>query len=214
MAKEKAAKAQVRMPVLVGGLVALLAGLALLGYGLAPATKLGAIGGAFSGGPPDPNLSATIEGAIEGLKARVLFDILGFVGVLGGIVALKSATKKPKPKTLEEQVAEEVARRLGETNGKVTGGMAAAVLAGSVQREPTFAQPVAGPVVSPPPAVPVLSAVPPVATSSSTPVPPLVAAPSPVPAASPLAELAGVPGHCARCGRTLLGGRFCRVCDR
>ncbi len=198
---EPAPKPKANVPLAASGALGILLGVSLVGYGLAPAGAFASIMKvAFGGGTPPDDLGAQIDGAIAGLKGRMVWDVVGFVLLIAGIVCLKLAFRKPKPKTVEEQVEEAVRRRLAELgarDGVATGGLAASVLAASVPDEPIA-------VASPRPTVP---------ASSQSPTGVWVDRP-PVAASALLLTNAGQPGRCPRCGRMLLGGRFCRVCDR
>lgn len=99
--------------LLLGGVVGVLGGLALLAYGLAPAKDLWeAVGPAFSGGTPPEDLSERLDAAMAGLKGRAFIDAFGVLALMAGIVLVKQAFAKPKEKPVEQLVKEEVERRL------------------------------------------------------------------------------------------------------
>jgi hypothetical protein len=220
LAAQGGAKPKVNVGLVLGGVVALLLGVGLAGYGLAPAAGFGKVFSAFGGGPPPPDLQQQIQGSIDGLTGRVAWDVAGIVLFIAGVVCLKLAARKPKPKTVEEQVKEEVERRMaamGLRASAVTGSVAGDVLASSVR--PGGPAPV-NPNAPAPASAPARASVP---ASPSRPVPvfaaPLVdVAPHPQPAPPPAPVVVAAPrapdGRCPTCGRALLGGRYCRVCDR
>ena len=167
------------------GLAAVVAGIALFVYGLAPAKPLmDTVSSSFSGDPPPPDLGERIDGAIAELTARAWADGLGLVLLLVGILVAKRALAKPAP-TVESLVGAEVARRLAQL------GVSPA------------AQPAA---TAPAPVV-----VTPTAASASV---ATAAAPAPValPASAPIPAPSAAPRrtHCAACGGVLVaGGRLC-----
>lgn len=125
------------MGLVVGGLAALVVGLLLLGFGLVPVKGLvDAVGPVFGGGSPPDDLSERLDASMAALKARALWDGVGFLLVIGGFVTVKVGLAKPQ-KSVEQLVSEEVERRMA----------AGAVPAGA----PPAMQP-AGPPAQPPPA--------------------------------------------------------------
>lgn len=143
--QENAAKSNV---LLLAGVLGVVGGLVLLGIGLAPAKQLwDAVGPTFSGGPPPEDLAERMDAAMAKLKARVLVDVLGFVALMGGILAVHQALAKPKPKPVEQLVQEEVARR-----------MAAFPAGAASPASVAQAAPVAAPAVSTPAAPPAATA--------------------------------------------------------
>lgn len=85
------------------GAVALIGGVALLFWGLAPAKGFSAAGAAFSGGPIPEDLNEQIDAALAGVIARAWASGLGLAGILGGVLAVKEGLTQ-KEMTVEEQV--------------------------------------------------------------------------------------------------------------
>lgn len=141
----------------LGGALALLAGLACLGHGLAP---LGGLGALFGGNPG--NLPPTfMDDLIAAMKAGVPWDIAGAVLAITGLVFVKLALRKPKPPSMEEQVEAAVARRLAELG--ITANPRAP---NATQQTPQLTHATApaelrAPTVAPAPAAPHLVAAPP-----------------------------------------------------
>ncbi len=108
----------IRKPVLYGGIAAMVIGLALLVWGLAPAKGFSAAGGAFGGGSVPPDLEERLNAAMAGLQARVWADAVGFVLLLGGFVALKAAkVPDPEPEVLRQVAVEAEAKRRHDPAG-------------------------------------------------------------------------------------------------
>lgn len=178
-----------RNVMMVAGVVGVLGGLGLLGYGLAPTKDLwDAVGPTFSGGPPPEDLSERLDASMAALKARALVDGLGFMALMTGVVLVKMALAGPKPPPVEKLVEAEVARRLAQQGHAPMG---AATL-------PLTAHPMALAQPSTPPPTPVVPSTR-APTSPSAP-----AAPRPVTASPPRRT------HCNACGTVLVaGGRIC-----
>lgn len=192
-----------RLALGLGGLAALVLGVVLLGYGMAPLKQIAdTVGPTFSGGKPPDDLGERLDAGMAELKSRVVYDGIGFILLLGGFVVAKAALGKPK-KSVEQLVNEEVARRL------------------AVPAVPSGAPP---PLPPPPPS----SAPPPIPADTARPSgPPAVPGPlfPPVPpSSSPASTSTDVPGrpvtgavltqgrrtHCGACGSVLVaGGRLC-----
>lgn len=177
---ERQAKGNV---LLLSGVVGILGGLVLLGYGLAPAKDLwDAVGPTFSGGPPPDDLSERMDASMAALKARAVVDALGFVALLAGVVLAKMAFAAPKEAPLKDLVEAEVARRMalqGQPMGAPT--------------MPLTAQPLASAQPLPP-------------SAPTQPPAPRGAAPPPVAVTAAPARRT----HCAACGSVLVaGGRIC-----
>jgi hypothetical protein len=176
--------------MLLAGVVGILGGIFLLGYGLAPAKDLWeAVGPAFSGGTPPDDLSDRLDASMADLKGRVLIDAFGFLALLAGIVLAKQAFAKPKSKPVEQLVQEEVARRLAAqppaAHGTQSLPLTVAVASPSAG---------AGPAPVPAPAV-------------AAPAQPRSAVPAPTPASTRPAPRRT---HCIACGSVLVaGGRIC-----
>lgn len=183
--------------LLVAGVVGILGGLALLGYGLAPAKDLwDAVGPTFSGGPPPEDLGERMDASMDALKARVMVDALGFVAMMAGIVLAKMAFAAPKEAPLEKLVEAEVARRMA-LQGQPMG---AATL-------PLTAQPLAS--ARPAAAAPSTATAPPVPARSPASAP---AAPTTHHTHHTSASVPPTPRrtHCGSCGSVLVaGGRIC-----
>lgn len=97
---------------LLGGVIGIVGGIALLAYGLAPAKDLwDAAAPAFSGGTPPEDLSERLDAPMKDLKGRALFDAFGFLALMAGIVLVSQGLKKPQGKPVEQLVQEEVERR-------------------------------------------------------------------------------------------------------
>jgi len=167
---------------LLGGVLGIVGGIALLAYGLAPAKDLwDAAAPAFSGGTPPEDLSERLDAAMKDLKGRALIDGFGFLALMAGIVLVKTGLAKPKGKPVEQLVQEEVERRLaGQT----------------VYHATQTTLPVTSvPAPAPSGAANQVFAAPPTATPA---------------AQSPMSALPPRRTHCGSCGSVLVaGGRIC-----
>lgn len=169
------------------GAVALIGGIGLLLWGLAPAKGFSAAGAAFSGGPIPEDLNEQIDAALAGVIGRAWASGLGLAGILGGVIAVKEGLTQ-REMTVEEQVNARL-EELGIQEGgapPATASTPAAEPVGAPAPEPAAAAPTTQPVATPAP--------------SATP-------PAAAPAAAPSGPV------CPTCESKLIaGGTFCRRC--
>lgn len=179
------AKPPKRLLTTVLGAVALVVGIGLLGYGLAPLKQMAdAVGPTFSGGPPPEDLSDRLDASMAALTARAWADGVGFILLLVGILMVKAGLAKPT-RSIEQMVNEEVARRLAVPAARSTAP-------GASPPEPAVVPALTVASSSPP-------SIGPASSSPHVPLPPMPALPA-----------AARRTHCAACGSILVaGGRLC-----
>lgn len=194
-----------RIGLALAGLAALVVGLLLLGFGLAPLKQMmDTVGPVFGGGEPPADLGERLDASMAALKGRALFTGLGFILALAGFVMLKTGLAKPQ-KSVEQLVNDEVDRRMAAMPPRI-----------AVAAEPAGALP---PPLPPPPTpglVPFTA--PPPASPSPSPSPSPHTATGGSPAATASTHLqatsmavgGGRRTHCPACGSVLVaGGRLC-----
>lgn len=187
MGKKPAKKREPTPPwkvvVLLVGLGAIVLGFFAFKYGLGPAGPIADV--MMAGQNANQQQLDQMEPAIAELQStsHVVADVIGLVLSLGGFVMVKVGMSPAKPKSVEQLVQEEVARRLGGTGA--TSIPVNIVSAASVPPVP------AAPAILATPAGPVQS--------------------NPVTLDPGTRRTSST--HCATCGRPLLAGKYCRVCD-
>lgn len=151
----------------------------MLLYGLAP---VGGITDLFGGGVPSPTFMEDLQAEV---KARVVWDALGGVALIAGIVLVKVGSRKPKPPTLDELIEAKVQERLA--------GM----------------QLVAPADASGPPAAVHIEARP----GAAAPSPSIGGTPVKVSPPAATVQVPSQAARCPSCGLPLIaGGSFCRSC--
>ena len=173
-----------KLAAAIGG-VAIVVGVGLLLWGLAPAKGFGAAGAAFSGGPVPEDLNEQIDAALAGVMARAWASGLGLAGILGGVIALKEGMTR-KEYTVEERVQQELAARGVQPSDPVDAML-------EDLAPPAQAAPAVAPDPTPTPPAPAA--------------PPAPTAAPPTPAPTPQAATT----TCPTCDQPLIaGGRSCR----